>query len=185
MSFVVHTLSTAPEASRPLLENVKKGWGFLPNLQAILSESPLTLELHEALFAASNRTTLRPAEAQLALLTISVFHRCTYCAAGHTFLGRKAGAPEAAIQAVRNEVAIDDSHLEALRTLVIRVLETRGFAGDDAVEAFLAAGYTRAQVLEILVLVALKTISNYTDHLAHVPEEAFMADPALNWRPKV
>lgn len=184
MSFAVHTLESAPEGSRPLLQTVKEGWGFVPNLQAMLAESPLTLELHEALFAATHRTTLAPTEAQLALLAISVFHRCTYCAAGHTFLARKAHAPEAAIQAVRAEVAIGDARLEALRRFVVRVVETRGFAGDEAVEAFLAAGYTRAQVFEILLLVALKTISNYADHLAHVPEEKFMADPALNWRPK-
>ncbi len=182
--FDIHTLATAPEASRTTLAAVKKSWGFVPNLQATLAESPLALEVHEYLFAAAGRTSFSPAEAQLALLAVSVFHRCTYCAAGHTFLARKAGADERAIQAVRDERPVDDARIEALRRFVIAVLEARGFAGDAAVEAFLAAGFSRAQVFEVLVVIALKTLSNYTDHLAHVPEESFMSDPALRWRPR-
>ena len=56
-----------------------------------------------------------------------------------------------------------------------------GAAGDEAVDAFLAAGFTKAQVFEVVTVIATKTISNYVNHLAHTPKESFMADPTLGW----
>ena len=61
-------------------------------------------------------------------------------------------------------------------------LRERGFVGDTAVDAFIAAGYTRAQVLEVVLITACKTISNYVNHIAHTPKESFMSDPALGWK---
>jgi hypothetical protein len=57
----------------------------------------------------------------------------------------------------------------------------RGFAGDAAIDAFINAGFTRANVLEIVTIIATKTISNYTNHLTKTPKEDFMADPSLGW----
>jgi alkylhydroperoxidase family enzyme len=61
------------------------------------------------------------------------------------------------------------------------VVESRGFAGDAAVDAFLSAGFTKANVLEVVAVIATKTISTYTNHLTHTPHEAFMSDPSLAW----
>jgi AhpD family alkylhydroperoxidase len=180
--FVVHTPETAPEASKPLLAAVKASWGFIPNLQATLAESPPVLEGHEALLnLVTAQATLTPGEQQLVFMAANVYHGCEYCAAGHSFLARKAGLAEDALQAVRNGEPVPDPRLESLRSFATLVLDTRGFAGDAAVDAFLAAGFTRAQVLEVVAILAIKTISNYTNHLTHTPLESFMHDPALRW----
>jgi AhpD family alkylhydroperoxidase len=180
-TFTLHTTDTAPEASRPLLAQVKAAWGFVPTLHATLAESPVALAAYDTLFGLVAKSTLTPAEQQVAYQAINVFHECEYCTAGHTFLSRKAGVPEDAIQALRNGTPIADVRLEALRVFAETVVRARGFAGDAAVEAFLAAGFTRANLLEVVTVAATKTISNYTNHLTHTPKEGFMADPSLAW----
>ncbi|MDX2009589.1 MAG: hypothetical protein SFW67_05345 [Myxococcaceae bacterium] len=179
--FTVHTVDSAPQASKPTLEQVKQGWGFVPKLQGTLAESPIALEAHEALFALAHRTSFSPTEQQAGLLAISVRHECEYCAMGHTFLGRKAGLDEASLTALRERQPLESPRLQALRTFIEAVIDQRGFVDDARVSAFLEAGFTRAQVLEVLVLVALKTVSNYADHLTDLPKEPFMSDPALRW----
>ena len=180
-TFTVHTLATAPAESRPLLEATKKAWGFVPNLQAMLAESPVALAAYETLFGLVSKTSFSPIEQQVALLAVSVFHGCEYCTMGHTYLARSVKTPEAVVQALRSRAPLEDARLQALRSFTEAVVRERGHAGDAAVAAFLGAGFTRAQVLEVLVIVALKTISNYGNHLAHTPKEGFMSDPALAW----
>jgi uncharacterized peroxidase-related enzyme len=179
--FSVHTLDDAPEGSRATLAATAKAWGFVPNLQAILAESPASLKAYEALFAIAGETGFSPAEQQVVFLTTSVFHGCEYCTMGHTYLGGKAGVPAADIAALRAAEPPQDPRLRALAGFVRQVLETRGDVGDAAVDEFIAAGFTRANVLDVLVIVATKTISNYANHMAHTPKEGFMSDPALAW----
>ena len=180
--FVQHTIETAPEGSKALLTGVKKAWGFIPQLQATLAESPLALGAYDGLFnAVSAKSTLTPAEQQAVYLAINVFHECEYCTSGHTWLARNAKLDEQAIAALRNETPIADARLQALRVFAVSVARERGFAGDAAVDAFIAAGFTKAQVLEVVTIIATKTISNYTNHLTHTPKEEFMSDPALAW----
>lgn len=179
--FELHNETNAPEGSRAALAETKQGWGFIPKLHAILAESPVALKGYAALFGLVGQSTLTPAEQQVVYQAINVFHGCEYCTAGHTFLSRNAGVPEDAIQALRNQTEIADARLQALRAFAELVAETRGFSGDDAVDAFIAAGFTRANVLEVVTIIATKVISNYTNHLTHTPLEDFMTDPALRW----
>jgi alkylhydroperoxidase family enzyme len=179
--FPVHTIESAPQGSKDRLAAVKKAWSFVPQLHAILAESPVTLEAYDTLFGLVAKSSFAPAEQQVAYLAINVFHECEYCTAGHTFLARNAHLPEAVISALRNGTPIADARLQALRKFTEIVLRERGFAGDAAVDAFIAAGFTKAQVLEAVTIIATKTISNYANHLTHTPKESFMADPALAW----
>ena len=180
--YSVHTIETAPEAAKPLLAAVKQGWGFIPKLQGTLAESPLALEAYDTLFnLVAAKASLTAAEQQIVYQAINVFHGCEYCTAGHTFLSRKAGVPEDVIQAIRNRAPIADARLEALRRFAEVVAQSRGFAGDGAVDAFIASGFTRAQVLEVVTIIATKVISNYTNHLTHTPLEDFMQDSSLRW----
>ncbi|MCU0881149.1 MAG: carboxymuconolactone decarboxylase family protein [Hyphomonadaceae bacterium] len=180
--FTVHTPETAPEASRERLAAVKAAWGFVPQLQGTLAESPVALEAYDHLFGLiSSGSTLTPIEQQVAYQAINVFHECEYCTIGHTWLSRNAGMDEATISALRDGTVIADARLQALRAFAESVVRERGFVGDAAVDAFLAAGFTRAHVLEVVTVVATKTISNYTNHITHTPKEAFMSDPAFAW----
>lgn len=181
-SFPSHTLDTAPEGSKATLAAVTKAWGFLPKLHGKLAESPLALEAYDALFGlVARKATLSPVETQVAYQAINVFHGCEYCTAGHTWLSRQAGMDEAAIAALRGETPILDARLQALRLFAEAVVRERGFVGAEAVDAFLAAGFTRAQVLEVVAIAATKTISNYANHITGTETEGFMADPALGW----
>jgi AhpD family alkylhydroperoxidase len=180
--FTLYTVDNAPAASRPLLAATAKAWGFVPTLHATLAESPVALQAYDTLFGLVARSTLTPVEQQVAFMTSNVFHGCEYCTAGHTFLSRKAGMDEAVLQALRNGAPITgDLRLEALRSFTLAVLRERGFAGDAAVRSFLAAGYTRENLLEVVTIIATKVISNYTNHLTHTPLEGFMSDPTLRW----
>jgi AhpD family alkylhydroperoxidase len=130
-------------------------------------------------------SSLGPQEQQVVYLAVSAFHGCAYCVAGHTYLGRQAALPEDAIAALRDGQPVPQPRWQALRVFTEAVLRSRGHAGDAALKAFFAAGYTQAQVLEVVTVIATKTISNYTNHLTHTPLEGFMADPALAWTPPV
>lgn len=179
--FTVHTIASAPEGSKGRLAAVEKAWSFVPKLHGILAESPVTLEAYDTLFGLVAKSSFTPAEQQVAYLTINVFHACEYCTAGHTWLARNAHVPEDVIQALRNGTPIADARLQALRVFTEAVLRERGAAGDAAVDAFIAAGFTKAQLLEVVTIVATKTISNYVNHLTHTPKESFMTDPGLMW----
>jgi uncharacterized peroxidase-related enzyme len=182
-SFTVHTLDSAPAASQPLLANSKKSWGFIPTLHGTLAEAPVALNAYTAMYNdIAAHSTLTPIEQQVAYQAVNVLHGCEYCTAGHTYLSRAAKMPEDVIAALRDSLPIaSDARLQALRIFTETVVQERGFAGDAAVDAFMAAGFTRANVLEVVTIIATKTISNYTNHLTHTPLESFMADPALNW----
>ena len=179
--FTIHTPDTAPEGSKAQLAATTKAWGFTPKLQAILAESPAALIGHETLFGLVKQSSLSPVEQQVAFLAVSTFHGCEYCTMGHTYLARAAGMDEDTLQALRDERLPEDAKLEALARFARLVVETRGMAGDAAVQAFLEAGFTRGQVLDVVAIIATKTISNYTNHLTHTPKESFMSDPALAW----
>jgi len=181
-TFTSHTLESAPDGSKARLAEVTKAWGFLPKLHGKLAESPLALEAYDTLFGmVSALSTLSAIEIQVAYQAINVFHECEYCTAGHTYLSRAAKMDEGAIAALRNWTPIADSRLQALRLFAESVVRERGFVGDAAIDAFLAAGFTRARVLEVITIAATKTISNYTNHMTHTEKESFMSDPALGW----
>lgn len=181
-SFPLHTLESAPQASKALLEASQKDWGFIPTLHAVLAESAPTLEACQRLFKLSTQSSMSPAEQQLVYLAVSVFHGCEYCAAGHTYLARASKLDEDVIKAVREEKPIANRRLQSLREFTEAVVRERGFVGDAAVEKFISAGYTQANVLEVILIISCKTISNYVNHIAHTPPESFMSDPALNWK---
>lgn len=181
-TFTTHTIDTAPDGSKAKLADVTKAWGFLPKLHGKLAESPLALEAYDTLFGlVARKATLSAIEQQTAYQAINVLHECEYCTAGHTYLARQVNMDEAVIAALRNSTPIPDARLQALRVFAESVVRDRGFIGDAAIDAFLAAGFTRANVLEVVTIAATKTISNYTNHITRTEPESFMSDPSLNW----
>jgi uncharacterized peroxidase-related enzyme len=180
--FPLHTIDTAPSGSQDTLRAATAAWGFTPKLHAKLAESPIALKGYDMLFnLVASQATLSPVEQQVVYQAVNVLHGCEYCTVGHSFLSRQAGMDEAVLQALRNQQPIADDRLQALRRFAETVVETRGFAGEEAADAFLAAGFTPAQVLEVVTIIATKTISNYANHLTETPLEDFMSDPALRW----
>lgn len=90
--------------------------------------------------------------------------------------GRMAGLPDAVVDALREDQPVPDQRLEALRQFVVAVLKHRGAVPNDELEAFRRAGFEEAAILDVILAVALKTLSNYTNHLAATPLDDVMQD---------
>jgi alkylhydroperoxidase family enzyme len=173
-SFQSYTIDTAPAASKPTLEEAQRAFGFVPNLQAHMAESPELLAGYTALWDLFAKSTLTAHEQQVVYLTSNFENNCHYCMAGHSTLAKMIKMEPAVIAALRAGTALPDAKLEALHRFTTLVVRERGFVPDAEVDAFLAAGYTRRNVLEVILGVATKVMSNYTNHLVHTPYDAFM-----------
>lgn len=169
---IVHTEETAPAASKPILEGTKKAFGFLPNLTATLAESPAMVEAYGVLAGHFEKTDLTPTERQIVLMTTSRENGCTYCMAAHSTVSQMQNIPADVVDALRNDTPIADPKLQALQVFTARIHETRGNVLKSDLDAFHAAGYTKANILDVILGVGLKTLSNYTNHIAKTPLDA-------------
>lgn len=179
MEFPVHTIDTAPAAAREALEASARSYGFLPNLFAVMAEAPAMLEAYRSLGAIFDRSSFTTVERQVVLLATSAENGCEYCVAAHTVIGGMQKVPTDVLESLRAGWPIANPRLEALRRFTSAVVATRAQLSAGDVEAFVAAGFTRAQVLEVILGVGMKTLSNYTNHLAHTPLDAAFA--AAGW----
>lgn len=160
-------VETAPEESRPLLEKVRKSYKFVPNLFGTFSNSPVLLEGYLALEGVFEKGTLSATERQVVLLAASVVNSCNYCTAAHsTVLKAFLHVPAEVVAAIRSNIPVPDPRLNALVDLTKEIVNQRGYVEPQTIDNFIAAGYRKEQILEVLVGVALKTISNYTDHIS-------------------
>lgn len=169
MNYPLHTVTTAPEGSRELLAGTQKSLGFVPNLLATMAEAPSLLAGYLTLSRIFDESSLSATERQLVLLTVSFENDCAYCMAAHTAIAGMQHVPSAVIDAVRAGQPIPDTRLEALRRLTAAIVRSHGWPSASHLEAFTAAGYTSRQVLEVVLGVGIKTMSNYTNHLAGTP----------------
>ncbi|WP_293370656.1 carboxymuconolactone decarboxylase family protein [Nevskia sp.] len=174
LHFPLPTAESAPEASRATLAAVEKAWGFAPNLMRTFANSPAVVQGAWGLLNAFEQSSFSPAERQLVMIAASVENACGYCAAGHSLMGRGAGLSETQVAALRAGEPLNNARLEALRSFTVTVVAKRGYASDEDLQRFLAHGYTPTQVLEVVLGVAAKTLTNYVDHIASVPlDDAF------------
>lgn len=178
MTFTLHTQETAPAGSRETLGKIVASYGFLPNLAAAIAESPAALNGLVGLIGAFDAPamSLSPVERQVVLLAVSVRNTCEYCTAAHGMLAHMNGLDRAEIDRLQRGEPLADARLQALRGFVEAVVDRRGRMGERELEIFLAAGFTKAQVLEVIMGVALKTLTNYVNHIARPPvNEQFAA----------
>jgi len=172
--FTIHTVETAPAEARPRLEGAIKAVGFVPNLYATMAEAPALLEGYQTLAQIFDKADLSATERQIVLMTNNVLNGCGYCMAAHTTIAKGQNVPEDVLTALRDGTAIADSKLEALRQFSRVVNESRGRPSEADIEAFLAAGYTKRTVLEVVLGTGLKVLSNYTNHIAETDvDDAF------------
>jgi uncharacterized peroxidase-related enzyme len=175
MKFTLHTKETAPEASRPVMEQVEKAYGFFPNLYAVFAESPVAIStyLHISKELQAHGA-LTPQEQQIVMLAVSETNGCDYCVAAHSMVAAMAKVPVDTITALRDGELPADPKQAALVRFAKAVLEGRGWVPEAEKEAFLQAGYSTRHVLDVLAILAMKTLSNYTNHFAQTP-----LDPAF------
>ncbi len=168
----VQTKDTAPEASKPFLDRARKAYGFIPNLFAVFANSPAMIEAYGVLTGLFEKTDLTPAERQIVLMTNNRLNGCTYCMAAHSTISQMLKVPADVITALRNGTEIADPKLQALHVFTARINEARGHVDQADVDAFLAAGYTEANILDVILGTSLKTLSNYTNHISETPLDA-------------
>lgn len=165
---------SAPE-SRPLLEDSIKAFGMLPGLHKALSHSPQALEGYKTLHTLFGATAFTNAEKHVVWQSINHAHSCHYCQPAHSAIAKMMGVDPALDAALRTGAPLTDPKLEALRVFTLAVLEARGAIPDAAVESLFAAGYGPRAVIDVLLGMAQKVLSNYTNHIARPPVDAAFA----------
>ena len=169
MSFPSHDLDTAPEASKPLLEQSQKAFGRLPGLHKVLAESPQAHEGYQVLHKLFTETDFDAEELTVVWQAINVENECHYCVPAHTGIAKMMKVSDEISDALRNETALPTPKLEALRTFTVQMFRQRGNVSDDQMKAFFDAGYGHRAVLDVILGMAQKTISNYVNHVAQTP----------------
>ncbi len=182
LSLTPKTIENAEPRAKAVLESANAKLGFIPNMYAVMVNSPGLLENYlqgYALFREGSGFT--PAEQEVIFLTISRENGCDYCVAAHSFIADSMSkVPAAVTDAIRDSKPIPDAKLAALSTFTRLMVEIRGRPSRGDVETFLAAGYTERHILEIILAIAVKTFSNYSNHLFHTPVDATFASRAWN-----
>jgi len=168
-TFPLHTPDTAPTASRAALEQTHRSFGMIPNLERTMATAPALLAAYSHAWDAFDTTSLTPIERQVVYQTANFENDCTYCVPWHTLLSQKAGMPSADVAALRDGTPLSDPKLEALRAFARTLLLQRGKATPADFSAFLASGYDEQQALEVILGLAVKTMSNFTNSIAGTP----------------
>lgn len=152
--------------NQEIFDNLQKGLGLVPNLYAVMAHSDHALGNYLAFQNA--KTTFSNKEKQAVNLVVSQVNECVYCQSAHTLLGNMNGLTEDQTIEIRKGTASFDLKLNTLVVLAKEITARKGFASDAAINAFLNAGYTKGQVIELVFLVAEKTAMNYLHAITKV-----------------
>jgi len=176
MSFVVHNKDSAPAASVAVMEGLEQHIGFIPNLLGVMAESPMTITSMAAVNQAIEQSTLSPVERRVVTLTASAENNCVYCVPVQSTMAKMEEMPDDILAQIRSRQSLTDKRLEALHAFTRNVIRNNGWVPENEVDEFLTAGYTSRQVLEVITLVSLMTLTNYVSHISSVPlDEVFLA----------
>jgi alkylhydroperoxidase family enzyme len=179
-NYIVHTIETAPAQSRPVLAQLHDTFGLIPNIAGTMAASPVLINGFIGLFERVHSSSLTEAQIQTLLLTNAVTNASEWAVAFHSALALKQGVSAADVDAMRHARAPADARLAALSTLARTLIDKRGRIAQDDEARFLAAGFEREQVLEVIAVVAASTITNYTGSVTQPPLEAQFGEHA--WR---
>ena len=182
-NFPSHDLDSAPEGSKPLLEKSQAAFGRLPGLHKVMAESPQHLEAYQMLHHLFLQTDFDNDEKTVVWQTINVENECHYCVPAHTGIAKMMKVSDEITEALRNETPLPSAKLEALRTFTLQVMQSRGNPSEEQLQAFFDAGYSHRAVLDVVLGLAQKTMSNYMNHMAQTPVDQVMR--GFLWERKV
>lgn len=165
-NFKVPTRGEVSTSNQDIFDNLEKGLGMVPNLYAIMAISDTALGNYLAFQNA--KTTFSNKEKQVVNLVVSQVNDCHYCQSAHTLLGTMNGLTEDQTIEIRKGHATFDKKLNALVALAKEITAKKGFASTETIDAFISAGYTKGQVIELVFLVAEKTAMNYVHAITKV-----------------
>lgn len=178
--FPVHTLDSAPENSKSSLRDAQARFGMIPNLAGAMATSPVLVQSLIGIFDRVHGGSFTEPQIQTVLLTDAVTNACGWAVALHTALALQAGLDPADVEAMRAGRSPSDCNFGALSTLARTLIEKRGHLDDHDVERFLAAGFGKDLLLEVITIVAASTITNYTGNVTNPPLEAMLQ--AHEWK---
>jgi len=167
--FTLHDQNSAPEQSKPLLAQSQKDFGMIPNLHAVMAEAPGTLEAYQKLHGLVLESSFNDEEKTVLWQTVNVEHQCHYCVPVHSAIAHSMKVPESLDNALRAQKPLDDPKLQALHEFTLAVVRNRGQVDEKTLNAFYEAGYGKRQVLEVILGVSQKVLSNYVNHIVDTP----------------
>ena len=171
IQFKLHDIDSAPEESKPLLESSVASFGMVPNLHAVMAEAPGLLEAYQSIHGLFQNSSFNNEELTVVWQTINVEHECTYCVPAHTAIAHMMEVDPALSEALRNKEAMPNEKLQVLHDTTLALLRNRGHLSSEEVDKFVSVGYGQRQILEIVLGLAQKVMSNYTNHLADTPTD--------------
>jgi AhpD family alkylhydroperoxidase len=173
-NFTIHTLDTAPTDAKPALEASFKNNGRIPGLHGVMADAPGLLAAYNFVHQQFMATSLDAEEKTVVWQSVNVEQNCHYCVPAHTGIAKMMKVDDAITEALRNETPLPTAKLEALRNFTLSVVRNRGFVVAADTQAFVDAGYTERNILEVILGVSQKVMSNYTNHFAQTPvDEVF------------
>jgi len=174
MLFELYNKETAPSDSQTLLDNSLKAFGMIPNLHAIMAEAPELLEGYQILHQLFQKTSFDAEEITVVWQTINVEHECHYCVPAHTSIAHMMKVDSAVTDALRNRTELPTKKLQTLHLTTLALVRNRGYLSEEELAVFFEAGFEKRQLLEIILGVSQKVMSNYVNHLAETPvDKAF------------
>lgn len=173
----MHTLESAPEASKEAMQWYQENFGMVPNLAQILANSPaLLLSYWQTQLNLLKHGALSKQEVNIVETVVAHENRCQYCVAGHTAFGKNPlfNNTDEQLGAVRSDIDFEEPKLNALRDFTLVVMKNQGRMADAKLQEFLDAGYTRTQALDVVACISAKVMSNYANQIALTPvDDAF------------
>ncbi|HDY94009.1 MAG TPA: carboxymuconolactone decarboxylase family protein [Pseudoalteromonas sp.] len=170
--FTLYTADNAPEESKSLMADSVAAFGMVPNLHAVMAEAPTLLKGYQVLHELFQKTSFNAEELTVVWQSINVEHACHYCVPAHSAIAASMKVDQGVVDALVNKTPLENPKLETLRETTLAMTRERGVISDEQIEKFFAAGYGKQQLLEIIVGLSQKVMSNYTNHLADTPVDA-------------
>ncbi|MBK8068237.1 MAG: carboxymuconolactone decarboxylase family protein [Rhodanobacteraceae bacterium] len=159
-------IESAPTASQPLLEAVKKQIGVVPNLFRLVANSPAALEGYLGMSGALAKGALPAPTRERIALAVAEINGCNYCLSAHTYLGKNLARLDDAEIAANRAGTSNDPKADAAVRFAAKVTQQRGKVSAEDVLAVKSAGYSEEQIVEIVQHVALNTWTNYINEVA-------------------
>ena len=160
------SIEASPEAAQPLLQAVKKQLGMVPNLFRVVGNSPAALEGYLGLNGALAKGSLEAPTRERVALAVAEVNGCDYCLSAHSYLGKNLSKLSDAEIAANRSGGSTDPKADAAVQFAVKLVEARGHVSDADIQAVKRAGYTDAQIVEIVLHVALNTLTNYVNVVA-------------------
>ena len=172
----VPTYEQASPANQALMDKLKKALTFVPNLYATFTYSESALGTYLTLQNAKSSLSAKARE--VVNLAVSQVNSCRYCLAAHTMVGKMVGFTDEQVLEIRRGTASFDARLDALTRLVHNVASKRGHADSNVLQAFFDAGWNEGNLVDVMMVIGDKTISNYLHSTTEIPVD-FPAAPEL------